>query len=178
MQTGITQCAMWGSTTSDFIAAAGAGKFVSPYYDSMIAQVIVHAADREAATAKLIDYLARVRITGICTNIPLLKQILTDSVFVDGQYDTDYLPGLLRRIDSDQLIAEINAGAGDATGGIEQVFGQGAQAGTDFDDRIPRLGIDRIDDLLDHALVVEKVLSKTFTGTMTLMCFHRIALSP
>jgi acetyl/propionyl-CoA carboxylase alpha subunit/acetyl-CoA carboxylase alpha subunit len=116
----IDECEFPADEGVEIIAAAGAGKFVSPYYDSMIAQVIVHAEDREAATAKLLEYLGRVRVTGICTNIPLLKQILTDEVFANGVYDTEYLPGLLQRIDSQALIAEIDASGGESSGVINQ----------------------------------------------------------
>ena len=84
------------------------------------ASALAHGGTREQAIGRVLVALRAFAIVGVETNIPLLKQILTDSVFVDGQYDTDYLPGLLRRIDSDQLIAEINAGAGDATGGIDK----------------------------------------------------------
>ena len=103
----------------EIIAAVASGKFVSPYYDSMIAQVIAHAEDRPAAIAKLAAYLQRVRVTGICTNIPLLKLVLKDDVYNVGEYDTDYLPKLLRRIDAEQLIAEIEEDAGEMSGGID-----------------------------------------------------------
>ena len=96
----------------DVIATAGTGKFVSPYYDSMVAQVIAHAETREAATAKLLSYLERVQIKGICTNLPLLRRILSDEVFHKGVYDTGYLPGLFQRLDAEELVAEIEAGAG------------------------------------------------------------------
>lgn len=102
----------------EIIATAGPGKFVSPYYDSMIAQIIVHAEDRPAAIAKLDDYLGRCNITGISTNIPLLRRVLKDSVFTGGDYDTGYLPEFLKRIDSGALIDEIEAAAGDADGAI------------------------------------------------------------
>ena len=98
----------------EIIAAVGPGKFVSPYYDSMVAQVIVHAENRNAAIKKLHSYLQQVQITGICTNIPLLLRILDDEVFISGDYDTSYLPGLLQRVDTTKLIAEIEAGAGAA----------------------------------------------------------------
>jgi acetyl/propionyl-CoA carboxylase alpha subunit len=104
----------------EIIAAAAPGKFISPYYDSMIAQVIAHAQDRPSAIAKLAGYLERVQITGICTNIPLLKRVLKDDVFNAGEYDTDYLPEMLKRIDTEQLIAEIEEGAGEISGGIDQ----------------------------------------------------------
>ena len=102
----------------EIIAAVAPGKFVSPYYDSMVAQVIVHAESRDAAITKLLSYLDRVRISGICTNVPLLKRVLVDEVFRKGIYDTTYLPELLKRSDMDTLIAEIEASAGDATASI------------------------------------------------------------
>ncbi|MBH81901.1 MAG: carbamoyl-phosphate synthase large subunit [Gammaproteobacteria bacterium] len=116
----IVECEFPDDEGVEIIASAGAGKFVSPFYDSMIAQVVVHAEDRDAAADKLLEYLSRVRITGICTNIPLLNRILADEVFRKGDYDTEYLPGLLQRTDADQLIEEINAGAGEVAGGIDQ----------------------------------------------------------
>ena len=103
----------------EIISAVAAGKFVSPYYDSMIAQVVVHAEDRNAAIAKLLEYLGRAKISGICTNIPLLIRILQDQVFVDGIYDTGYLPELLKRTDVESLVNEIEASAGPASGGID-----------------------------------------------------------
>jgi len=103
----------------EIIAAAAAGKQVSPYYDSMIAQVIVHAADRASGIAKLREYLGRVRVTGICTNIPLLTRILEDEVFRGGVYDTNYLPDFLARIDGQALIRQIEAAAGEMTSVID-----------------------------------------------------------
>jgi acetyl/propionyl-CoA carboxylase alpha subunit len=103
----------------EVIAAAAEGKFVSPYYDSMIAQVIVHATDRRSAIEKLLAYLEGVRIDGICSNIPLLKRVLRDEVFRDGEYDTNYLPEFLKRTDIGSLINEIDSAAGDASSAID-----------------------------------------------------------
>jgi acetyl/propionyl-CoA carboxylase alpha subunit len=102
----------------EIITTVGPGKFISPYYDSMVAQIIVHAKDRDAAADKLIAYLNKVTITGICTNMPLLRLVLADDVFRKGEYDTDYLPQLLQRTDIEKLIGEINASGG-AGGGID-----------------------------------------------------------
>ena len=104
----------------EVIATVGTGKFISPYYDSMVAQIIVHAKNRNAAADKLIDYLNRVTISGICTNIPLLRLVLADDVFRKGKYDTDYLPQLLQRIDIEKLIAEIDNSSGSASSGIDR----------------------------------------------------------
>ncbi len=103
----------------EVIAAAGSGKFVSPYYDSMVAQIIVHAEDRDAAIDKLADYLGRVRITGICTNIALLLRVLADEQFRGGKYDTNYLPEFLARTDARLLIEEVEAAAGRRASAID-----------------------------------------------------------
>ncbi len=97
----------------EVIAAAGGGKFVSPYYDSMVAQVIAHAEDRGAAIDKLSGYLGRVRITGICTNIALLRRVLADDRFHGGEYDTNYLPEFLSRTDAGALIEEMESATGE-----------------------------------------------------------------
>ena len=108
----VVQCDLPAEEGIEVIAAIGTGKFVSPYYDSMVAQVIAHGADRSATAAKLADYLERANIRGISTNLALLKRILRDEVFLRGDYDTGYLPEFLSRLDSDELIAEIAAIAG------------------------------------------------------------------
>ncbi|MBK88227.1 MAG: carbamoyl-phosphate synthase large subunit [Gammaproteobacteria bacterium] len=103
----------------EIIAAVGPGKFISPYYDSMVAQIIVYAESRDAAAAKLADYLGRVKLTGICTNIPLLRKILVDEIFLAGVYDTNYLPEFLQRLDIDGLIESIERGSGSTNADID-----------------------------------------------------------
>jgi acetyl/propionyl-CoA carboxylase alpha subunit/acetyl-CoA carboxylase beta subunit len=116
----IGECELPDEPDIEIISAAAPGKFVSPYYDSMVAQVIAHGTDRADTIDKLLDYLGRVRISGICTNIGLLKKVLADSVFRDGTYDTNFLPELLGRIDAKALIAETNAAAGKSGTGIDR----------------------------------------------------------
>ncbi|MEQ8857718.1 MAG: biotin carboxylase N-terminal domain-containing protein [Pseudomonadales bacterium] len=116
----IRECEFPEEAGVEIIAAAAPGKFVSPYYDSMVAQVIVHAADRASGIAKLRRYLDRISINGICTNIPLLRRVLADEVFQKGVYDTGYLPEFLQRTDIDSLIHEIEASAGEMTAGIDK----------------------------------------------------------
>ena len=116
----VTECVFPEEEGVEIITTVGPGKFISPYYDSMVAQIIVHAKNRNAAAGKLIDYLGRVIISGICTNIPLLRLILADDVFRKGKYDTDYLPQLLQRTDIEKLIADIDASSGSAGSGIDR----------------------------------------------------------
>lgn len=89
------------------------GKEVTPFYDSMVVQMICYGKDRNDTIKKLLKYLDKVVIQGVSTNIPLLKRILTDDVFVNGDYDTNYLPGFLNRIDQQKLIEDIAISAGD-----------------------------------------------------------------
>ena len=114
----ITDCELPEAEHIDVISMAGEGKFVSPYYDSMIAQVIARGSDRDEAADRLAAYLDGVRIGGIATNVPLVKRVLRDPVFRAGDYDTGYLPRFLERTDAADMIEEIEAAAGDDARGI------------------------------------------------------------
>jgi acetyl-CoA carboxylase, biotin carboxylase subunit len=64
---------------------------VPPYYDSMIAKVIVHAPNRKAAISRMRRALEMMIVEGIKTNIPLHYKILQDEDFVHGNYDTNFM---------------------------------------------------------------------------------------
>ena len=111
----ITRCELPEAEHIQLISMAGEGKVVSPFYDSLIIQIICHGRDREDAVNKMAEYLDSVVINGICTNIPLIRKILRDDIFLGGDYDTGYLPDFLNRIDAVSLIREIEEASG-ATG--------------------------------------------------------------
>lgn len=67
------------------------GSVVSPFYDSMIAKVIVHGSNRHEAIERMRKALEDMRIEGIDTNITLLWNILSGYAFQHGQMDTNYL---------------------------------------------------------------------------------------
>ena len=94
------------------IRAVDEGRMVTPYYDGMIVQLIVHAPDRKKAIRTLREYLDKVEIQGICTNIPLLKRILDDKIFTKGIYDTTYLKEFTSRLDTISLTKEMEDAAG------------------------------------------------------------------
>lgn len=96
----------------EVLSSVGKGKTVSPYYDSMIMQIIAKGRDRADAIDRLRRYLDRVVIQGVCTNIPLLKRILSDPVFRTGEYDTSFLKGFVQRIDLEDLVDEIGLASG------------------------------------------------------------------
>jgi acetyl-CoA carboxylase biotin carboxylase subunit len=67
------------------------GYRVPPYYDSMVAKLLVHAPTRPEALARARRALSEFTVEGIHTTIPLQLRLLRDSPFVDGAVDTKYL---------------------------------------------------------------------------------------
>ncbi len=67
------------------------GYRVSPYYDSMLAKLIVHAPDRERALRRMRRALSEFVVEGIGTNLPLHRWLLEEEHFVSGRYDTHLL---------------------------------------------------------------------------------------
>jgi len=67
------------------------GSVVSPYYDAMLAKVIVHAPTRGEAAATLAATVARARIHGVTTNRHLLANTLRHPGFLSGDTDTGFL---------------------------------------------------------------------------------------
>ncbi|MCB0328324.1 MAG: acetyl-CoA carboxylase biotin carboxylase subunit [Bdellovibrionales bacterium] len=72
-------------------SAVYAGYTIQPYYDSMIAKLIVKAHDREACIAKLLVALDEFLIEGISTNIELHRRILNHENFRSGNFSTKFL---------------------------------------------------------------------------------------
>lgn len=114
----VAECKFPERKDVEIIASVNEGKTISPFYDSMIAQLIVHGKNRKDAIKRLLSALDETSIKGVCTNISLLKRILNDKTFINGEYDTSYLPKFLDRIDKDALVKEmaftgVDSGASD-----------------------------------------------------------------
>lgn len=67
------------------------GTEVSPFYDPLLAKIIVHGDDREQAIERLKGAIAETRIGGIETNLSYLAQLARDPVFVAGEIITAHL---------------------------------------------------------------------------------------
>jgi acetyl-CoA carboxylase, biotin carboxylase subunit len=73
-----------------------AGSSVPPFYDSLLAKIIVHGSTRAEAIARARVALANTRIEGVATNLPMHRAIVEDAAFVKGDVDTSYkLPAAL-----------------------------------------------------------------------------------
>ncbi len=64
------------------------GDAISPYYDSMVAKLIVHGDTREQALTRLDAALAATRIVGLQTNVQFLRHVLGSRSFAEGHLDT------------------------------------------------------------------------------------------
>lgn len=67
---------------------------IPPYYDSMVAKLIVHAPNRLAAVQRMRRALDTMRIDGIKTTIPLHKKIINHRDFLEGRLSTSFLERL------------------------------------------------------------------------------------
>ena len=75
----------------------GPGACIPPFYDSLIAKIIVRAADRASTIERLRLAIAATRIDGVATNLPFHAEILADPEFEKGGVDTSYVPRFLER---------------------------------------------------------------------------------
>jgi Acetyl/propionyl-CoA carboxylase, alpha subunit len=103
----------------------GAGDTVPPFYDPMLAKLIVHAADRESARARLLRALREFTVLGVRTNLSYLGAVAEHPAFAAGETHTGFLaehfadwrpPGdvpleILLALAADALLPRVAAGA-------------------------------------------------------------------
>jgi len=83
-----------GGTGVRVDTAAHVDAVISPYYDSLIAKLIVHGRDRAEAVARMRRALGMFIIEGVKTSLPLHQRILADPDFEAGRLDTHFLERL------------------------------------------------------------------------------------
>jgi acetyl-CoA carboxylase, biotin carboxylase subunit len=74
---------------------------VPPYYDSLIAKLIVHGKDREEAMQRMKRALGMFVVEGIHTTIPLHRRIFEDEEFRAGKFDTKFMERFFERQKTD-----------------------------------------------------------------------------
>jgi len=67
------------------------GSVITPHYDPMISKLIVHAEDRDSAIAQMHSALNDTAILGVTNNLPLLRRIVANEDFINGEIDTTYI---------------------------------------------------------------------------------------
>jgi len=73
------------------------GASVPPFYDSLLAKLIVHGDTRAHAIARLREALAETRIEGVATNLDFHRAVLADGEFAEGGVDTGFCARFLER---------------------------------------------------------------------------------
>src|SRR5690606_22017403 len=86
-----------------------AGATITPFYDPMLAKLIVRGNDREQACARMVQALSEIRSVGVQTNIAFLRRLILDPAFARADLDT----GLIER-QHDSLFPAVQA-ASDST---------------------------------------------------------------
>lgn len=67
------------------------GAVITPYYDSLLVKLSVHAMTFEKAASKMVRNLKEFRIRGIKTNIAFLENVVKHEKFCSGEYDTSFI---------------------------------------------------------------------------------------
>jgi acetyl-CoA carboxylase biotin carboxylase subunit len=80
-----------GGTGVRVDTAAYAESVVPPYYDSLIAKLVVHGDDREEAIRRMARALEMFVVEGISTSIPIHTKVMADADFRAGRFDTRFL---------------------------------------------------------------------------------------
>jgi acetyl-CoA carboxylase biotin carboxylase subunit len=73
------------------------GYFISPYYDSLMAKLIVSGTDRSQAMERMRSALERFIVTGVDTTIPFLRKIFDQPEYIQGQIHTRWIEEFLHR---------------------------------------------------------------------------------
>jgi acetyl-CoA carboxylase biotin carboxylase subunit len=97
----ITQFRMPGGPGVRVDSGVEAGLTVQPFYDSMVAKLLVSGADRQMAIRRALRALEEVRIGGITTTGPFLSRLLTQDWFASADFDTTSVERFLARHDAE-----------------------------------------------------------------------------
>lgn len=91
---GLPDCTTFARADSGVRVDSGVreGDTISPFYDSMVAKLIVHGSTREEALARLDSALAQTHIVGLATNVQFLRHVTTSTSFAQANLDTALIP--------------------------------------------------------------------------------------
>ncbi|WP_448579836.1 ATP-binding protein [Thermaurantiacus sp.] len=78
-------------------SGVAAGSMAPPWYDSLVAKLVVQGEDRAAAVARLAAALDAFRVEGVATSIPFLRAVARHPDFVDNRLSTRWLESVMRK---------------------------------------------------------------------------------
>ena len=89
---GLPECVTFERGTVRVDSGVRQGDAISPFYDSMVAKLIVHGDTREQALARLDEALAQTHIVGLATNVQFLRRVARTDSFAKANLDTALIP--------------------------------------------------------------------------------------
>ena len=89
---GLPECVTFERGTVRVDSGVRQGDAISPFYDSMVAKLIVHGDTREQALARLDEALAQTHIVGLATNVQFLRRVARTDSFAQAKLDTALIP--------------------------------------------------------------------------------------
>jgi len=104
------------------------GDAISPFYDSMVAKLIVHGDTREQALARLDEALAQTHIVGLATNVQFLRLVARTPSFAQARLDTALIPREAALLFDQETVGLPLAVAAAVA---QTLLGEAAQAGAD-----------------------------------------------
>jgi 3-methylcrotonyl-CoA carboxylase alpha subunit len=88
----LPECVAFARGATRVDSGVRAGDAISPFYDSMVAKLIVHGATRQEALARMDAALAQTHIVGLHTNVQFLRHVVQSQSFVHADLDTALIP--------------------------------------------------------------------------------------
>ena len=91
---GLPECVTFARNSGGVRVDSGVreGDVISPFYDSMVAKLIVHGDTREQALSRLDTALAQTHIVGLNTNVQFLRNVVQSRSFAQADLDTGLIP--------------------------------------------------------------------------------------
>ena len=89
---GLPECVTFERGSVRVDSGVRQGDAISPFYDSMVAKLIVHGDTREQALARLDEALAQTHIVGLATNVQFLRRVARTDSFAQANLDTALIP--------------------------------------------------------------------------------------
>ena len=103
------------------------GDAISPFYDSMVAKLIVHGSTRAEALARMEAALAETRIVGLSTNVQFLRHVVGSASFAQAELDTALIPREAAALfDQDKVGRDLAVAAAVAQTLLAERAGEGA----------------------------------------------------
>jgi 3-methylcrotonyl-CoA carboxylase alpha subunit len=109
--------------TARIESAVEQGDVVSPFYDPMIAKIIVHGQDRKQALSRMREALIGTKLRGLATNLGFLRRVVSDEAFAAAEIDTGFIARHQARLLAPWADSEIAPSLADPTSPWNDITG-------------------------------------------------------